>query len=247
MTARVTQIWRHPIKSHGRESLDRVALSAGQTLPWDRVWAVALENSRADGSEWVSCGNFSRVSKAPALMAITARLDPDSETIVLSHPDRADLTIHPDRDGAALLEWVAGLVPENRAQPARVIRARSQAMTDSDFPSVTLCNMSSHRAVEQKIGRPLSVLRWRGNIWMDGLAPWEEFDWMEREVQIGSTIFKVRERTDRCAATTVNPDTGAKDADTLGVLDTWGHRDFSVRAEVVRSGEVAIGDGVHLL
>ncbi|MEC3861423.1 MOSC N-terminal beta barrel domain-containing protein [Mesobacterium sp. TK19101] len=247
MTARVTQIWRHPIKSHGRESLDRVALTAGQTVPWDRVWAVALENSDADGSEWVSCGHFSRVSKAPALMAITARLDPDSETIVLSHPDRDDLTIQPDRDGAALLDWVAGLVPENRAQPARLIRARAQAMTDSDFPSVTLCNMSSHRAVEQKMGRPLSVLRWRGNIWMDGLAPWEEFEWMGREVQIGSTIFKVRERTDRCTATTVNPDTGVRDADTLSVLDTWGHRDFSVRAEVVRSGEVAIGDGVHLL
>ena len=247
MTARVTAIWRHPIKSHGREALERVALSAGQTLPYDRLWAVAHENSDADGSVWVSCGNFSRVSKAPKLMAITARTDEARETVTLSHPEAADLTFSPDSDSAAFLDWVRPLVPADRAQPARVIRARGPAMTDSDFPSVTLCNMSSHRAVEQRLGRPLSIHRWRGNIWMDGLAPWEEFDWLDREVQIGQAVFRVRERTDRCAATTTNPDTGVRDADTLGALETWGHMDFSVRAEVVRSGDVALGDGVHRL
>ncbi|SNR54088.1 MOSC domain-containing protein [Puniceibacterium sediminis] len=247
MTGRVTDIWRHPIKSHGREAMGRVALSAGQTLPWDRVWAVAHDASKAEGSHWVSCANFSRVSKAPQLMAMTAELDEGSETITLRHPERPDLPFSPDRDGAAFLEWVKPLMPADRAQSARIVRARERGMTDSDFASVTLCNMSSHRAVEQKMGCPLSIHRWRGNIWMDGLSPWEEFDWMDHEVQIGTAVLKVRERTDRCAATTTNPDTGIRDADTLAALDSWGHRDFSVRAEVVRSGEIALGDTVRAL
>jgi hypothetical protein len=247
MTGRVTDIWRHPIKSHGREALERVSLSAGQTLPWDRVWAVAHDNSDADGSHWVPCGNFSRVSKAPQLMAVTATLEEDTETLTLRHPARPDLTFAPDRDAAAFLDWVRPLMPEDRAQSARIVRARERGMTDSDFASVTLCNMSSHRAVEQKMARALSIHRWRGNIWMDGLAPWEEFDWMGREVQIGSAVFKIRERTDRCAATTTSPDTGLRDADTLAALDSWGHRDFSVRAEVVRSGDIALGDFVRLI
>lgn len=247
MTGRVTDIWRHPIKSHGREAMDRVTLSAGQTLPWDRVWAVAHEASKADGDHWVPCANFSRVAKAPQLMAMTAELDESSETITLRHPQRPDLTMSPDRDGAAFLEWVKPLMPADRAQSTRIVRARERGMTDSDFASVTLCNMSSHRAVEQKMGRALSIHRWRGNIWMDGLSPWEEFDWIDREVQIGSAVFKVRERTTRCAATTANPDSGIRDADTLAALDSWGHRDFSVRAEVVRSGEIALGDIVRAL
>lgn len=245
MTARVTEIWRHPIKSHGREALERVRLSAGDTLPWDRAWAVAHDQSDADGSTWVSCQNFTRVAKVPALMQITAELDEVTETLTLHHPDLAPLSIAPDRDGAAFLDWVKPLMPENRAQSARLVRARQHGMTDSDFASVTLCNMSSHRAVEQKLGRPLSLHRWRGNIWMDGLAPWEEFDWIGREVQIGGAVFKVRERTDRCLATAANPSTGQRDADTLGTLDNWGHRDFSVRAEVVRAGDVALGDTVR--
>ncbi len=247
MTGRVTEIWRYPIKSHGREPLDRVTCTAGFTLPWDRAWAVVHEGSTADGSEWVPCQNFTRVAQSPQLMAITASLRPVSEEITLYHPERQPLTFAPDRDGTAFIDWVTPLIPENRPKPARIVRARERGMTDSDFASITLCNMSSHRAVEQRLGHPLSIHRWRGNIWMDGLAPWEEFDWMDKEIQIGTAVFKVRERTDRCAATRNNPSTGRRDVDTLAALDTWGHADFSVRAECVRSGRVEIGDGVRRL
>ncbi|EPX86915.1 MOSC domain-containing protein [Salipiger mucosus] len=242
MSAGLASIWRHPIKSHGREPLDHVTLEAGQCLPWDRTWAVAHERSGADGSEWAPCANFSRCAKAPQLQAITARLDPAAGQITLSHPDRPGLTFDPDGDAGTFLDWVRPLMPEDRAPSARIVRARSRGMTDSDFPSVTLCNLASHRAVEQRMGRELSIHRWRGNLWLDGLAPWEEFDWIGRELRIGGATLRVRERTGRCAATMANPETGARDADTLGALKTWGHADFSVRAEVVAGGEIARGD-----
>ncbi|MCA0997829.1 MOSC domain-containing protein [Alloyangia pacifica] len=247
MSASVTQIWRHPIKAHGREALDRVTLTAHHCLPFDRAWAVAHENSAADGSEWARCGNFSRGAKAPQLMAISAELNEAAGTITLHHPDRPDLTIDPDRDGDAFLDWVRPLMPEDRAQSARLVRAQARGMTDAPFPSITLCNMASHRAVEAQIGQPLSIHRWRGNIWLDGLAPWQEFDWVGRQVKIGSAILTVRERTGRCAATTANPETGQRDADTLGALRHWGHTDFSVQAEVTTGGEIALDDEVTLL
>ena len=85
----VADIWRHPIKSHGREKLTRVSLNAGQTMPWDRVWAVAHEASKADNSAWAPCVNFTIGSKAPALMAITARVNETTAIVtlnVLKHP-----------------------------------------------------------------------------------------------------------------------------------------------------------------
>lgn len=250
MTGKLTQIWRHPIKSHGREALEKVLLTAGQTMPGDRVWAVAHEESKADGSEWVSCRNFSIGSKAPMLMAIDAQYDEGNARVRLTHPDRPDLDFAPDdsTDLPRFLEWVKPLMPENRAASDRIIRVPGRGMTDSDLPSVTLCNMASHRAVEQALGRKLGIERWRGNIWFDGLPVWSEFDWLDREVQIGEAIVIPRERTERCLATTANPETGQRDADTLGVLnDHWGHQDFSVRAEVVKSGEIRIGDEIKVL
>ncbi len=244
MKANVTEIWRHPIKSHGREPLDAVTVEAGGTIPFDRLWAVAHERSKADGAEWASCGNFCRVAKLPSLMAISAQFDESLGQITLSHPDMPDLTFSPDRDSAAFLAWAQDLVPEDTLKPARLVKARGPAFTDSDFPSITLCNYASHRAVEQRVGHPLSHLRWRGNIWIDGLAPWEEFDWDNREVRIGDVILRVRERTDRCKSTHSNPETGKRDAEVLRALESWGHQDFSVRAEVIRGGVIQIGDEV---
>lgn len=247
MTARVASLWRHPIKSHGREALERVTLAPGRTMPWDRTWAVAHEASDATNGAWAPCAAFSRVAKAPALMAITARLDEATETLTLSHPDRPDLTFRPETETAAFLEWVEPLMPTDRAASARFVRVPERGMTDSDFPSVTLCNAASHRAVEQRVGRALSIHRWRGNIWIDGLGPWEEFEWIGRDIRVGGSVLRVRERTDRCLATAANPETGRRDADTLGALESWGHTDFSVRAEVIEGGEVALGDPVAAL
>ncbi|WP_323763686.1 MOSC domain-containing protein [Marinovum sp.] len=244
MTGRITDILRYPIKSHGREAVARVTLSPGQSLPWDRHWAVAHDATDADGTEWLPCRNFTRGAKVPGLQAMTAALDEATATVTLTHPELGEVRFRPDVEGATLIDWTRSLMPEGRAASDRVVRAEARAMTDSDFASVSLCNRSSHRAVSQKLGRDLSIHRWRGNLWFDGLAPWEEFDWIGREVRIGSAVVMVRERTTRCLMTHANPETGARDADILGTLDTWGHRDFSVMAEVIQGGEIAAGDEI---
>jgi uncharacterized protein YcbX len=109
-------------------------------------------------------------------------------------------------------------------------------------------NMASHRAVSQKIGRPVESERWRGNIWLDGLAPWEEFDWIGRDLRIGAAMLRIREPIVRCMHTTANPVSGIRDTDTLGALeDGWGHQDFGVNAEVVQSGTVSVNDPIEVM
>ena len=245
--AQVTSLWRHPIKSHGREEVTSTTLIAGQTMPGDRVWAVAHEASKADGSEWVPCANFNRVSKVPQLMAMTARLDDTTGIVDLAHPQLGDISFDPDGDISAFLDWVRPIMPENRAQSKRLIKVLNRGMTDSDFPSVTLCNIASHREVERQLGMEISPHRWRGNIWFDGFPAWEEFEWIGRDVQIGDAILRPLERTDRCPSTQSNPETGLHDADTLGALDSFGHRDFSVRAEVIQGGMIEQGSKVDLI
>ncbi len=61
----VTQLYRHPLKSHGREELDHTAPSTGQSMPWNQTWAVAHGAARLDETEWAHCANLSTGSKAP--------------------------------------------------------------------------------------------------------------------------------------------------------------------------------------
>ncbi len=246
--ADIASLWRHPIKSHGREALERVTLSPGQTMPWDRHWAVAHEAAKTDGTEWAPCANFSRGAKAPSLMAITSKFDDATGQLTLSHPDRDDLTFDPDREEAAFLEWARPLMPKDRAQSARLLRAQERGMTDTPFPSISLISHASLDALAEKVGQPLHPGRFRANIWANGLAPFEEFDLVGRDIQVGEVRFTVAERITRCLATTANPETGERDADTLGALQSnWGHRDLGVYLAVIKGGTLQPGDEIQVL
>ncbi|WP_417726679.1 MOSC domain-containing protein [Roseovarius sp.] len=244
----VRALWRHPIKGHGREPLTSVRLTSGQAMPGDRLWAVALDIARLADGEWGPCVNFSRGSKTGAIMAINARLDEASETVTLTHPDRPDLTFRPDHDPAAFLDWVRPLMPPEGTQPSRLMRLDGRGFTDTDYPSVSLLNLASNADLADKMGVPVSPLRWRCNIHLDGLAPWAEFDLIGQRLRIGSAEMTVREPIRRCLATTANPETGLRDLDTLAALNTnWDHQDFGIYAEVTQGGEITLGDQIEVL
>ena len=219
-------------------------------MPWDRCWAVAHEASPADGSAWVPCVNFSRGSKAPKLMAINAKLDETAQTLTLSHPDRKGFTFQPDdiQQLSGFLAWVRPLMPPNRAQSARIIRLKDRGFTDTDFASISINSHASLRALSERVGLPLSPLRWRGNIWLDDLEPWAEHNWIGQQFRIGTVQFEGVEPIVRCLATTANPQTGERDADTLGALnDGWNHQNFGLYARVIESGKISIEDTLEFL
>ena len=241
---RLAAICRHPVKGIGREALAAVTLSAGQGLPFDRHWAVAHEGARLVPG-WNACNNFLRGAKAPALMAVEAALDGDSVT--LRHPDRPVLTIRPDdaADLPRLLDWLEPLLPPGRALPVGIARAEV-AMTDSDYPSVSIISLASCRELGERMGLPpLDPRRFRGNLVIDEIAAFAEFDWVGKRLQVGEAVLEVVERIGRCRATMASPDTGVVDADTLGALQSfYGHQDFGVFARVVAGGTVRQGDAV---
>lgn len=248
MTTSVTALWRHPIKAHGREPLQRTALQAGQCMPWDRHWAVTHEATKADGSEWARCINFSRGASAPRLMALTAALDETTGLVTLSHPDLPDLSFNPDTEADAFVQWVKPIMPQERRQSTGILKIPGVGITDSSWPSISLINHASCTALGETLNADLSMDRWRGNIHVQGLAPWQEFDWVGQSIRIGTAEFEVRERIERCAATTVDPNTGERDYDTLKNLrDHFGHTDFGVKIYVSKAGDIAVGDTVEVL
>jgi uncharacterized protein YcbX len=218
-------------------------------MPWDRVWAIAHEAARLDPASraWAPCANFARGAKSPELMAIRARVDEAAGRVTLSHPRQAPITVDPDapEDAARLVAWVTPLSAAGRARPAFVVRAEV-GMTDSGYPSVSVLSRSSLAALGQRLGRPLAMERFRGNLWLEGLAPFAELELVGRDIRVGGATLRVRERITRCKATTVDPATGVSDADTLGALEAgWGHQDFGVYAEVIEGGRVAVGDAAR--
>ncbi len=247
MTITVAALWRHPIKSHGRESLSTVSLTKGQTMPWDRRWAVAHEGAKSDGSEWAHCINYSRGAKVPALMAINAKVDEVAGTVSLSHPLRDTITIDPDAQADQFLEWIKPLMPEGRHQSVAIHRVPDRGMTDTPFPSISLINLNSNQSVADELAQQIDPRRWRCNVHFSGAPAWDELQWLGKQIRIGTCELIVREPIIRCLATTANPDTGERDADTLAALKRIGnHQNFGIYAEVLQSGDITVGDEIQV-
>jgi hypothetical protein len=168
--------------------------------------------------------------------------------VTLRHPDLPSLRFSPDREAERFLEWIQPLMPEDRARPAAVIRAAGPGFTDSPFPSLSLTNTASLAALEHQMGRTLSRDRFRSNLWVEGWEPFAEFDLVGRQIRIGAAILSVEVRIGRCLATAADPETGRRDADTLGALKQgWGHTQFGVYATVAEGGEIEAGEPVEIL
>ena len=143
-------------------------------------------------------------------------------------------------------EMVKPLMPDDRAQSARILRVEGRGMTDTPYPSISLGNLASLRALSEAMGQQIDPRRFRANLWLDGLAPWAEFDLVGQDIRIGDVTFHVEEPIERCLATTANPDTGQRDADTLAALErTWTHRDFGIYLTATSSGTLNVGDAVE--
>ena len=92
---RVTEIFRHPLKSHGREALAEVTLSPGPAMPWDRRLAVAHDISKASRQEWAACATFPPSAKPPPLTAAPATRTDADHLPTLYPPHRNAYTLSP--------------------------------------------------------------------------------------------------------------------------------------------------------
>ncbi len=254
MTATLARIFRHPVKSIGAEDLGGAVLEAGRALPFDREWAVLndrakvarLPDGRAAG--WGAKANFLTGRAGPSLMAVTAAM-PGEGRLRLTHPQRPVLEIDPDAaaDQARLIAWLGPIWPADAPAPVAVVRAPGQPLTDESVPYVSLIGTASLAELSARAGTTLSPRRFRANLWVEGWAPFAEFDLIGREIRVGAARLRPVARIGRCRATDANPETGARDVDMLPLLErSFGHSDLGVFCTVVEGGAVTLGDPVEL-
>jgi uncharacterized protein len=111
--------------------------------------------------------------------------------------------------------------------------------------ALSVINLATVRELEGFVDRTIHPLRFRANVYVDGLDAGAELDWVDREVRIGPMRFRGALRTRRCAAIDVNPLTAARDTHLpKAIMRQFGHPDLGVYLEVLEDGRVSVGDEV---
>lgn len=249
MAITLAHLYRYPVKGLRPEPLDAIALASGAGVLHDRRFAVARGDTKLSApSHWLPKQRFVMLMRDTALARVGCRLDLAAGTLELTAPDRpacrAAFGSPPERE--RLDAYLNDVLGARREGPARVVEAGPQSFTDVPQNCLSIINLASVRELEGQVGKPIDPLRFRANLYVDGVPAWAEFDWVGGAIRIGEAVLQVPARIPRCAATGVNPATGIRDVNVVKAMRAaYGHYDMGVYAEVVAPGRIAVGDVVE--
>ena len=151
----------------------------------------------------------------------------------------------PQTAGSRLAAFFDGYVANEMRGPARIVSAPGHAFTDTAAKCLSLINLETVRDIERTLGVAVDPLRFRGNLYVDGLPAWAEFDWLGKTVAAGDVAFEAYARIDRCAATNVDPQTGERDLTLpVSLLQAYGHLDCGIYLRVTHGGALAAGTSI---
>jgi uncharacterized protein len=246
-TPHITALYRYPVKGLSAEALNDTALSPGETVPCDRIYAIENGPGRFDpeNPKHLAKVNFLMLMRNERLATLETRFDEATHVLtILRQGKQVARGALKERIGRQMVEQFLGAYMKDALRgPPRIVSAPGHTFSDVPAKWLHIVNLASLRDLERVMGRPLHPLRFRANIHIDGLQPWEEFSWVGKTLSIGGVRMEVVQRCQRCEATNVDPVTAARDTGIPAVLQrTWGHADFGVYAKVVEGGLIKAGD-----
>ena len=248
--AKLQAIYRYPVKGLSAEPLQDAELAVGGTIAGDRIYAVENGPSGFDPAapRYVPKQRYLMLMRNERLAMLRTRFDQVSHTLVIEaegrEAARGDLRTPAGR--TAVERFLAAFCADELRGPPKVLHAPGFSFSDVSRKVLSIINLASVAAVETAVGAPVHPLRFRGNLYVSGWPAWREFDLVGREIAIGTQArLKIVKRIVRCAATNVDPDTGIRDLSIPNTLmRSFGHGDCGVYGEVVKAGEIVVGDQV---
>jgi uncharacterized protein YcbX len=249
---RIEYLYRYPVKGLTAEALEQTEVEAGQTIPWDRAFALAQGDAGFDPASpsWLPKYNFFCQMKNAKAAALFSVFEPGTGRLTIKAPDGTSVSAN------ALTEQgrveIGGFLTAYMGEEARGTpvfhHIPGHTFADQRTKVISLNNIASLRDYEGKVGGRRHRRRFRANIWFSGAPAWAERGWIGKELQVGGAVLRVVKGTTRCPATEVNPETFERDVNPVEELRSlYGHVELGIHAEVIEGGRIATGDAMELL
>ncbi|MCF2572315.1 MOSC domain-containing protein [Brevibacterium sp. UCMA 11754] len=256
---RVARLYRFPVKGFPAEEISEADVRTERGIIGDRVAAFTNGSLDVPDDSWHRYSAFTVLKNNTDLQKWQVALDlaevPEgsSATVTLTSPTQESTTFRTDdRDSrAASADFLSARIPPQGDFP-RALSVADQGMFDSQASGISIINPATVAAISQTAEgqaalapdeTELDPLRFRGNVLVEGLAPFEEFALIGKIVRLGGVRLAITQAIERCPATTVNPATTEVDVNVPRVLaSACGHLHCGIYGRILESGLVSTGD-----
>ena len=250
MTLTLAQIYRYPVKGLTPEPLSRVAVLPGQGLPQDRRFALAHGSTNFDvaAPAWMPKTRFLMLMRNERLARLRTHFDETTGILTVQRDGKtvASGNILSQTGRTIIADFFAAYMGTEALGAPKLLEAPGHMFSDVARKVASVIGLASIRDLERVTRSPVDPRRFRANFYFDGGAPWQEFDWVDREFSIGRVRLRGVKRIERCAATNVDPETGERDLNIpLALQRGFQHTDTGIYAEILDAGDIRIGDEIN--
>jgi uncharacterized protein YcbX len=256
---KVVALYRYPVKGFTPEAVEDITVLPGGRVAGDRVLNFRFADAPVADTEWCRKYHGVVLANAPGLARLNVRFDERAQRLTIQAHDLDMGEYSLDGAGrrrllATITEYVQSL-PENplKGHPERLpLKLVGDGATpryqDNVAGQVSLHSRESLACAGAAFGDPdLDERRFRHNVVIDGVEPWEEQSWVGRTLRVGSVVFETVVPKVRCLATHANPRTGERDLRVMQLLvKGFAQKEptFGVGMLSHAGGVIRIGDAV---
>jgi uncharacterized protein YcbX len=260
MSATISSINYCPVKSVSIQSIDICEIKKNIGIVGDRIFAFAkdLETDKAllfEKSPEERKGKWNKVltlKNSPVLNKYNFFFKENKLT--LTFKDKEILTINASELSERQLLSNKIIELENSLKkPIVLMKNEESPFFDTSISnkvdfinSVSLLNIQSINDFQKKIDEKVEVSRFRGNICIDGIKPWEEQEWVGKIIKINNVSFKVEKKIPRCVAINLKPQTDDSSLNLLQALKkTYNHFDMGIYLSALDDGKIEVGNKIE--
>ena len=256
---KIKSIVRYPIKGLSGENVENIILEKNQVLPGDREFAFARSyvTYEENNPMYLRKTNFLALVREEKLAKLDTKFDPKTRELTINLDNKVvinEILLKEEniKKVETFFQNYLNLGIDNKPRLVQGIKIQNNnnlTHSFSDIPdkAVSIINLTTISEFEKKLGKKIAPSRFRGNLLIDNGNPWEEFNWIGKKVSVGECVLEIFKKTQRCAATNVNPVNAIRDINIPNEINThYGHLDLGVYARVVKTGLVSISDKLYI-
>ena len=257
--ATLKKIFRYPIKGLSGENIEEILLEKDQVLYGDREYAFARSHVSFDEKNpvYLRKPNFLALVKEEKLAKLSTEFNSKLKRLIIKVDKKTVLDemlineININKVEVFFQKYL-NLGINNKpklVQATKYENDKNLKHSFSDLPekAISIINLNTILYFEKKIGKKIDPSRFRANLLIDNIDPWKEFDWVGKKVKIGDSVLEVFKRTQRCAATNVNPQSALRDINIPNEINSYfGHLDLGIYTRVKKTGVISVNDELHV-
>ena len=260
MSATISSINYCPVKSVSFQSIEECEIKKDVGIIGDRIFAFAkdldLEQAKLfEKSPAERKGKWNKVltlKNSPVLNKYNFLFKENKLTLTFKDKEILTINVSELRERQLLSNKIIELETSLK-EPIVLMKNEKSPFFDTSISnkidfinSVSLLNIQSINDFQKKIDEKVEISRFRGNICIDGIKPWEEQEWVGKTIKINSVTKKKKKKIPRCVAINLKPQTDDNSLNLLQALKkTYNHFDMGIYLSALDDGKIEVGNKIE--